>query len=344
MNINNNSSINNCYDLIVKSIEGLNTLSVICFNFPIFQPKPSLLYELSKPITSMYDLNIKLLQFGLLIDSIQKQEIDKYLKSTIKKPQELRSEYLKISSRRITKSSEVKLFRELYGIMDKEIYLIEKRNTSTIDSLELLLHIEINDFDKKIIENLRILRSFRNISEFAHDKSPKQIEIIFKKLGFSYPLQDSSLEEFWRIFLNHFLEILLRIKSSLQAKLSKIENDKIIVFNSYFEKAEFNINDENRIIFEIENKRNTSIEIYAYKFEFLYNKKILVTFNWHIFGESIKPKDHFQKKWGNVKPFEYYGIKFKGNWEMKSSIQYKYENEISMRITDSIFKFDVLDQ
>ena len=344
MNINSAGSINNYYDLIVKSIEGLNTQSEICFSFPIFLPKPGLLYELSKPLTSMYDLNIKLLQFGLLIDSIQKQEIDKYLKSKIKiKPQELKSRYLEISSRIITKPSEVKLLKELYGISDKDAYLIEKRNTSTIDSLELLLHTETKDFDKDIIKNLRILRSFRNISEFAHYKSPEQIKANFNKLGFSYPLRDSTLEKFWNIFLNHFLGILLRIKSSLQEKLSKIENDEILVFKSYFEKNEFSLKDKIRIIFKIENKRNTSIELYAYKFEFLYNKKILVTFNWHIFKESIDPKKHYQKKWGNVLPSGEYGIKFAGPWVMKSSIQYKYEDEITLRVSDSIFKFNVFD-
>ena len=116
-------SINQIFDQIAKHIEDLNTISNVSFKFPIFKPRPSLLYELSKPLQSLYDLNIKLLQFGLLIDSIPKQNIDDFLKNRFKlNSKNLKNKYQKISSRRITETNEVNFLNNYLVFMMKKLF------------------------------------------------------------------------------------------------------------------------------------------------------------------------------------------------------------------------------
>ena len=335
-------SIDEIFGLISNNLEILNTLFKIAFKFTIFNPKPTLIYELSKPIRSIYDLNIKLLQFGLLIDSIPKNKIDQYLKKKLEiNSKELKEKYKKKCCKIITNEQDIEFYKVLFNNPDEKTVFIEVRNFNTIDSLELFLKEEIKNFDDQIVDKIRLLRSFRNISEYAHDVDPNKIHNKFKKLGLSYLSFESNPDEFWRVFLNHFLDIIFKLKSLIQSHITNLDNKDILSFKSFFDKKEFNKDELNRIIFEFENKKDANLYLNAYKIDFLYDNKILFQGNWGVLSKKVPPHKKVPLEWGKVKPSEYYGLRKEGKWKIISSIQYNYENELITRVIEDISDFKI---
>jgi hypothetical protein len=267
MNKKRNISVN-IYENISENIDRLNKLFKSKFGFPFIEPKSiTLIYEFLKPVKTMQDLNIRLMQFGLLIDSIPEKKIKDYL---IKHHREIRNTIDKKKIKQITDSDDIEFYKKHFEIQNKNPIFFEIEVYRSLELLTFLFTNVLSNFNKSVIEDLRFLRSLRNTSEFAHDLSPIIINKKYQRLGFIYPLDNSNINFFWDIFLKIFSEKLDYLATKLHEEISKTYNDDIIEFKSVINKSDFALDDDIYIKFSIGNKSSKEIYLHAYQFEFIY--------------------------------------------------------------------------
>lgn len=321
----------NIYREINEKIRSLNSIVNLLFGYDFFKPEPTLIAELFKPISSRLDLDLKLLQFGLLIDSIPKKEVDKLINND-NLSLELAKFYLKAGSKMVEDSSRVELYSKIFQIPSKQpVYIIESRKPNTIDSIEFLLNKRLTNFNVEIIGNLRLLRSCRNISSYAHNLDPKEIDKKLRKFGFRHPLMDNQIFEFWNRFLKVFSDTLSYLISELQSYRTDFENSKILIFRVKFNKSQIQFGDRNNIIFNFHNLTEQTVMINTYKIDAFFTNKLIRKGGWGKLGLKLKPNEEREYPWSEVDPTKYYGYNKKGKWRIDTNIEFKLEDEVYQR-------------
>jgi len=332
----------NIYDNISENIDKLNKLYQLKFGFPFIEPKSiTLICEFLKPVNTLNDLNIRLMQFGLLIDSIPEKKIKSYL---IKHHSEIKQKIDKKKIKQIIDSDEIKFYKKHFEIEKKFPYFFEIKPYRSLELLNFLLQNVLINFNDSVIEDLRFLRSLRNTSKFAHEMSIDKISKKYQKLGFIYPLDNLNIGSFWDTFLRIFSEKLDYLSTKLHEEISKQYNNDLIDFESVISKSNFTLEDNISIRFSIKNKSVSEIYLHAYQYEFVCNEYVLYRWNWHFYNntsrEILQKRELITKKWDKVKP-EYYSIKNTGNWKMITRLMFNLSEEKVFRVVTDSFKFKV---